>query len=68
MLEDLLCDIAFYIKYPELVADSSLVNVIFSDYMHRKFLVRELHPEEVTYPVVTEIESAITECKVNVAE
>ena len=58
-------DIAFYSKYPELMNDSSLVNVVFSDYMHRKFVSRELRPGEITYPEVSEVEECIVECKVS---
>ncbi|XP_067949694.1 putative methyltransferase NSUN7 [Watersipora subatra] len=64
VLEDLLEDIAFYIKYPELVTDSPLVTVIFCDYMQRKFMSRELHSGEKTYTEVTEVEQCISECKI----
>ena len=64
ILEDLLEDIAFFIKYPEFSTDYALVYVIFSDYMRRKFVSRELHPGEITYPEVSEVEQCIVECKV----
>jgi len=64
VIEDLLQDIAFFIKYPETGNDLPLVTVVTSDYMQRKFLSRELHPGEIIYPTVKEVEDCIVESKV----
>jgi len=64
LLEDILDDICYFIKYPEYSQDAALVYVIINDYLHRKFLKREPHPGEVMNEQATDVEESVIESKV----